>query len=343
MSLRSRLERLALERLLAIVDRESRPDIDLLRGISQRLSVMELNVKAFGYQLARRLAADLPPIGETAPVHAGLRSKPSVQADLEAPWARHWLAELKIPLIFHRKLWELAHVLQALWEHGLMEPGRRGLGFGCGIEPIPSYLASRGVAATVTDLAAEDARSAGWAATNQHAASLDLAFRPELVDRDAFDRLVDHRVVDMNAIPDSLAGYDFCWSVCAMEHLGSIDRGLAFVERSLATLRPGGLAVHTMEYNVVDGPTIEQGGTVLFTRSHLEALAARLAAAGHRVAPLDFDLGDGPMDRFVDVPPWSHEMPADLGPWLGDPLHMKIGFAGFVSTCFGIVVAKADG
>ena len=261
---------------------------------------------------------------------------------MESDWVAHWLAELKVPVVFHRKLWELAYVLQALHENGMIEPGRRGLVFGAGEEPIPSYLASRGVGVTVTDLAPEAAAASGWASTAQHAASLDQAHRAHLIDRASFDRLVDFRVADMNAIPADLAGYDFCWSICALEHLGSIANGLAFVENALATLKPGGVAVHTTEFNIDPrGRTIDNWPTVLFKREHFGALADRLRAAGHEVAPLDFDIGDKPMDRFIDLPPWSHDMPAEWLAWHGEGAHLKVAFDGFVSTCFGLVVRKA--
>ena len=232
-------------------------------------------------------------------------------------------------------------MLQALHEHGHLTKGARGLGFGCGVEPLPSYLASRGVAVTMTDLPPGEAQVAGWAATNQYAADASVAYQPHLVARERFDEKVELRHVDMNAIPPDLAGYDFCWSICALEHLGTIERGLAFIENAMATLRPGGLAVHTTEFNInPDGPTIDNWPTVLFQRRHMEALAARLTEQGHDVAPLDFALGDGPLDRFIDLPPFHHDLSPALAEWLGAPLHLKVAVDGFAATCFGVIVRK---
>jgi hypothetical protein len=95
---------------------------------------------------------------------------------------------------------------------------------------------------TVTDMAPEEVRSKGWMNTDQHATTIDMLFMPHLIDRLTFDRNVALRYVDMKAIPSDLKDYDFCWSVCALEHLGSIAEGLAFVRNSPATLRPGGVA-----------------------------------------------------------------------------------------------------
>lgn len=316
------------------------PNLSELSMAIHNIPAAHLSLKFFGYELARSLAADLP-VRETRERHVGLATKLSTQADMATDWVEHWCGKLQVPRVMHRKIWELAYVLQAFAENGHLAPGARGLGFGCGQEPIASYLASRGVAVTVTDLDADRAQAEGWADTGQHAASLEKAFHPHLVDRETFDRLVSHRVADMNAIPTELRGYDFCWSVCALEHLGSIAEGMRFIEASLETLRRGGVAVHTTEFNVnPDGPTIDNWPTVLFQRRHFEELAERLRAAGHDVAPSNWDLGDGPMDRFIDLPPWGHDLPAAYAKWHGEGAHLKLGLDGFVSTCVGIVVRK---
>lgn len=318
------------------------PNLSELNIAVRNISAANLNLKFFGYELGRKLAAALPPPVDTAARTVGLACKPSTQADMESDWVAHWCGQLLTPVLYHRKLWELAYVLQAIHDAGHMRAGAKGLGFGCGEEPIPSYLASHGVTVTVTDLEAAEAQAAGWARTNQHAASLDQAFQPRMIDRTDFDRLVDLRFVDMNAIPADLTGYDFCWSICAFEHLGSIEQGLAFVENSLATLRPGGLAVHTTEFNIdPSAPTIDHWPSVLFKREHFTALAERLWAKGHNVAPLDFDIGDKPMDRFIDLPPWGHDLPPELSKWHGTGEHLKVGVDGFISTCFGLIIHKA--
>lgn len=326
----------------ARINAEGQPNFGALNLATRNLDLTNLTLKFFGYELARSFAAALPPRSDTVARHVGLQSKASTQIDMEGDWVAHWCRQLQIPVVFHRKLWELAYVLQALHEEGHLRDGARGLGFGCGQEPIPSYLASRGITVTVTDLRPDEAQAAGWAATNQHATSLDQAFQPHMVDRATFDCLVGLEYVDMNAIPGHLAGYDFCWSVCALEHLGSIQQGLDFIANSLGPLRPGGLAVHTTEYNIVsDGPTIDNWPTVLFQRKHLIALAERLRAEGHYVAPLNFDIGDKPLDRFIDLPPWGHDLPAELSTWHGHGAHLKVGVDGFAATCFGVIVRKA--
>lgn len=318
------------------------PNMNPLAFRLRNLDAMALNLKFFGYELAKALAAALPNRADLRPAPVGLCCKPSTQADMESDWAAYWLAELKVPVVFHRKLWEFAYMLQALWERGMLEPGRRGLGFGCGTEPLPSYLASLGVDVTVTDLAPEASIDLGWSTTNQHTATLEHAFKPELVEREAFHRHVSLAYVDMNAIPPDLQGYDFCWSICALEHLGSIAKGLDFVQNSLDTLKPGGVAVHTTEFNFAsDEETIDNWPTVLFLRRHFMELANRLNGLGHEVAELDFSVGDRPMDRFIDLPPWDHDMNDYMrANWGAGHVHLKLSVDGFPSTCFGLVIRK---
>ena len=215
-----------LKILSEITTAEKYPNVNPLWEIAKDIDFIRLNLKFYGYDLARRLAAALPPRPHLQASKVHLPWKPSTQLDLSSDWAAYWTRQLKIALVFHRKVWELAYVLQTLHDHNLIRPGARGIGFGCGTEPIPSYLASRGVEVTITDIPPEDQASKGWAETAQHAASLQNCLFPDLVSSEVFQERARIAYVDMNAIPDSLKDYDFCWSICALEHLGSIlERG----------------------------------------------------------------------------------------------------------------------
>jgi len=303
-------------------------------------AILRQTVKYFGYQLAIQLAADLPIRNGLERARIGLNWKPSTQEDLESDWVAYWLGELKLPVIFHRKLWEYAYVLQAVYEHGLLRPGARALGFGCGEEPIASYLASQGVDTLVTDLETEIAKSAGWLDSNEHSSTLESSFKKDLVDRPVFDKLVKHRFVDMNSIPSDLVGYDFCWSICSMEHLGSTRHGIDFVINTMKTLRSGGISVHTTEFNFNnDEQTLDNNPhCVLFQKKHFAQLAEELTNKGYEVFPLDFFVGNKPLDSFIDVPPYGSHWPE--GDSAGQSIvtaHIKSAVAGYASTCFGII------
>lgn len=237
---------------------------------------------------------------------------------------------------YHRKLWEWTYIWAAFAHYGVLRPGARVLGFGVGQEHLPAAFAGRGVSVTATDAPSEIGEVQGWATTNQHSNNREPMFKDNLVDREQFDRLVSFEVVDMNAIPSTLRGFDGCWSSCALEHLGSIDAGLDFIENSLATLAPGGVAVHTTEFNLSSNEeTFDQNNLALFRRQDIERLVLRLVGAGHEVAPLKLHPGSIPVDEHIDLPPYSMpHLP-------GSPPHLKLEIAGYVTTSIGLIVRKS--
>lgn len=228
----------------------------------------------------------------------------------------------------HRKIWEWCYITQALWERGKLRAGSKGLGFAVGVEPLAPLFASSGCDIVATDLDHDAAAQAGWVASNQHADGAEQLNLRGLCSPDVFARSVHFRNVDMNAIPGDLRQFDFLWSSCALEHLGSLRHGMAFVENAMACLAPGGVAVHTTELNCdSDEQTIETGGSVIYRKRDLLELAARLADLGYHVQPLDFHLGDTPADAHVDDAPYT-------------TTHLKLRIGPFASTSFGMIVSK---
>jgi SAM-dependent methyltransferase len=251
------------------------------------------------------------------------------QDSFDQPYFATWIDRLGLGRSYHRKNWEFVFICQALSERGAIQAGSRALGFGVGLEPLSAYFAAQGCEVVATDLPPERAAALGWTETQQHAAGLEALRRPRICDADAFDARVSFRVCDMNAVPDDLDGFDFCWSACALEHLGSIDAGLSFIERSLDCLRPGGWAIHTTEFNLSSNDaTLTEGATVLYRRRDIEALVERLTAQGHQVAPLDLTEGQAPVERYIDVPPYR-EMP-----------HLRLLLEGYVTTSVGLIIRK---
>jgi len=252
------------------------------------------------------------------------------EAQLTSPAFRYWIDRIGERFRLHRKFWEHAYVIQALYERGMLTEGKRGLGFAVGQEPLPSLFASLGCQITATDLHAEDERSRPWAETGQHASGLQGLNARGLCPPEQFDRLVSYRSVDMNAIPDDLTGYDFTWSSCSFEHCGSIELGRRFMRRQLDCLKPGGVAVHTTEFNLSsnDG-TIREGSTVIFRRRDIEAIVRDLKEDGHQVEPLRLDVGRRELDRHVDRPPYSEDR------------HLRLELMPYAATSIGMIVVKS--
>lgn len=237
-------------------------------------------------------------------------------------------AALGFPAREHRKVWEFVWILATLRAAGLLRSGIRALGFGVGHEPLPAYFASLGIEVLATDAPPEVVAGQGWDSTGQHAAALQALHQPHLVADAELARLVRFSPVDMNHIPATLGGFDFCWSACALEHLGSLEHGMRFIEASLATLKPGGIAVHTTEFNLSSNDrTAESPDLSLYRKRDIEGLFERLVAAGHEPLPLNLHPGAAALDEHVDLPPYS-------------PMHLKLEMRHHVCTSIGIAVRR---
>lgn len=240
---------------------------------------------------------------------------------------RSWCEQLATPPDKRRKLWEHVFILAALDQNNMLNAGNSGIGFGTGEEPLPSYFAKLGINVMATD--APDDCADIWSISRQHAESAETLFHENIVEREKFAHHVTHSLVDMNSIPPDLQDYDFCWSACALEHLGSIEKGLQFIENSLDCVKPGGLIVHTTEFNLDSNEeTVENKALSIFRRKDIERLLRKLASAGHEVFPLNLWPGDDMLDKYFDLPPYS--LP-----------HLKLQLDGFTMTSLGIIVRKA--
>ena len=234
------------------------------------------------------------------------------------------------PPALARKLWELVFIAQSLFERGLLTSGRRGLAFGVGREPLPALFASLGCAIVATDQGTDGARRAGWQQTDQHAAGLDALAFPQICAPEVFSKQVTFEPVDMNDIPRKFCGgFDFCWSTCSLEHLGSLEHGLSFIESAMDTLKEGGVAIHTTEFNLSSNDdTYESRDLSLYRRRDIQELVARLIRAGHDPEPIDFDPGEALIDGYVDLPPYRHEP------------HLRLRIGEYDCTSIGIIISR---
>ena len=247
---------------------------------------------------------------------------------LRPMWAA---ADEQREVMLHRKMWEWLFIAEALRERDMLTAGCTGLGFGVGREPLVALFADAGCDIVATDQPHESAVATGWTdSAVEWAGGLEDLNEFGLCATDDFVQRVAYRPLDMTAVPADLTGFDFAWSSCALEHLGTLGAGMDFVDASLTCLRPGGVAVHTTEYLVSSNDaTVEAGGTVFYRRRDIEELVARLGRAGHEV-DMDYTLGATPEDEHVDVPPYSD-------------VHLRTELAGHVTTSLALIVTKGSG
>ncbi len=225
---------------------------------------------------------------------------------------------------FHRKQWEYIYILRALEQFGLLHPNKTGIGFGCGKEPLAVVMAKFGLNITVTDIPPFDTSDSHWGSSS----AMDL-FYGGICSEEQYVKHVSFRAVDMNNIPNDLGLYDFVWSCCALEHLGSLKAGMDFIVNSTKCLKPGGIAIHTTEINMSsDEETLESPGLSLYRRRDLLDLQNRLVDIGCSVLPMNFYSGDLPEDKYIDLPPYKQE------------IHLKLMIEKFAITSFGLVLRK---
>jgi Methyltransferase domain len=259
-----------------------------------------------------------------------MRSQLCTQNSLSTVEYQRWATLFGNANHMHRKIWEWSFICEALNESGVLRPGSHGLGFAVGEEPLTSIFASHGAQILATDLDVNHAATQGWSLTGQHAKNKDILNKKGLCEPALFDRLVDFDFVDMNAIPSNYNNlFDFVWSSCALEHLGSLDNGLNFIIESLKTLKKGGIAVHTTEFNICsDNMTIETGATVLYRKKDILNLCNRINQEGYIIDDINWDYGTGALDYFVDIPPYKHNP------------HLKFKIQDFIVTSIGLIIRK---
>jgi len=243
--------------------------------------------------------------------------------------------ELQIaPNHYHRKCWEYYFVAKGVNAAGLLREGTRGICFGAGREILISYFARHGCNITATDLEPDEMTKANWMDTNQHADSLADLLYPQICPPDLFYSHVDFQYADMNSISDSFMQeqYDFSWSCCAFEHLGSIEQGKQFILNQMKCLKPGGVALHTTEFNIMsDVLTIDNTPTVLFRKCDIEEIARQLRNDGHTIE-INYSAGVGCVDGYVDIPPYMQK---------ADSWHLRLLLNKYIITSIGLFITKA--
>ena len=84
----------------------------------------------------------------------------------------------------------------------------------------------------------------------------------------------------------------------------------------MGCLAPGGIAVHTTEFNLdSDQHTVASGPTVAFRRRDIAALLEMVTSSGHSARPFAVGARHGVLDKVIDVPPYHHSsLVLRLGP-----------------------------
>ena len=232
----------------------------------------------------------------------------------------------------HRKMWEWCAISQSLAERGYLSEGKKGMGFAVGLEPLPSLFAAQGVQVIASDLVSAE-NAALWGDTGQLGDSLQAIRWPDIVKENDFFNRVQFQNVDMNNLAGlPLQSLDFLWSSCAFEHLGSLHKGLEFVWNAMDLLKPGGIAVHTTEFNTTSNQnTVETGDSVIYRQIDIEEFNRNLRIKSCAIENLCFDAGSENDDLAFDYEPfYTHGRE-----------HVKLHLLGHVTTSILLIIRKA--
>eukprot|EP01102_Stenamoeba_stenopodia_P021206 TRINITY_DN847_c0_g1_i4.p1 TRINITY_DN847_c0_g1~~TRINITY_DN847_c0_g1_i4.p1 ORF type:complete len:349 (+),score=61.99 TRINITY_DN847_c0_g1_i4:127-1173(+) len=270
------------------------------------------------------------------PETEGVWCKPCSAADFRTDWYQYLVKKSQMdPDRLHRKFWEIIYLYYVIDEFIDCSKGARGLVFAAGNEPTVSYLASKGCRIVATDMDTDKVGSE-WKDTNQFANSKKQLYSPiNDLDETTFNKRVSYRPVDLNHIPttDLTKGgsteFDFVWSLCSIEHVGTISLGQRAILNSMELLKPGGIAFHTVEFTLSSSQeTLETGNIVLWRKQDVEVLIRDLRTLGYKPFPITFHAGTDVVDQVPDVPPYK-EHP-----------HLKLLLANHIVTSFAIIVQK---
>ena len=175
------------------------------------------------------------------------------------------LNELREPARFHRKQWEFASIFEALGEYGFLDSGATGLSMGGGRERLLYSLANHLGSLVVTDL--YDPETNWECARTGNPEEYVKADPPFLSD---LSRITVRRA-DMRSLPFSSESFDFCYSTCAMEHIGGRLDFLQHFREVDRVLKEGGIYIFTTEFHY--GPeVIEDPGNFVFSWEYLKDL-----------------------------------------------------------------------
>ena len=233
----------------------------------------------------------------------------------------------------NRKLWEWALILETARISDLLKEGKRALGFAVGQEPIPAVLAKYGLSVLASDKHTE--KSDAWIHTKEHMGAMSDLFLPEVVDNEVLTQLVECKHIDMNHIPSDLGLFDFIWSSCAIEHLGTPAKGLEFVLNSVEMLKPGGVAIHTTELELTQKKvTVDYGNCAVYRLEDLHELEFTVRELGYKMELNTFVAMSSPKDRWISrIPLVGVDKTKDLA-------HLKLAIADSISTSFSLVIQK---
>lgn len=171
--------------------------------------------------------------------------------------------ELKEFPRFHRKQWEFAIIFLALRRLGFLNEKSIGLSMGGGNERVLYSIARHIKKLFVTDLYSD---STGWdCARTDDPTDFIRSSKPFEVD----DSKIEALRMDMRDLQFEDNTFDFCYSSCAIEHIGEYEDFIKHFNEVNRCLKDGGVYVLTTEFQF-GSETIKDPNNYLFSPKYLK-------------------------------------------------------------------------
>lgn len=173
--------------------------------------------------------------------------------------------ELREPAKLHRKQWEFAMIFLTLKKYGLIENTKTGLSLGGGNERVLYAIGNHVKTLYVTDL--YDQNTSWDCARTEDPDEFIKASKPFPVD----DGKLQAIRMDMRFLDFDNNTFDFCYSSCAIEHIGEDNDFLQHLNEVNRVLKEGGIYVLTTELQFGE-KTIPDQNNYVFNKEHLSNL-----------------------------------------------------------------------
>lgn len=175
------------------------------------------------------------------------------------------LEELKENARFHRKQWEFAMIFLALRKYGFLTGDKTGLSVGGGNERVLYSIANQVKKLVVTDLYDENT---SWdCARTGDPKEFIINSKPFPVD----DNKITALRMDMRNLQFEDNTFDFCYSSCAVEHIGDFDDFVQHFDEVYRCLKEDGIYVFTTEFQF-GKTTIKDPNNYIFSPEYLEKI-----------------------------------------------------------------------
>ncbi len=228
---------------------------------------------------------------------------------------------------FHRKQWEFAMIIQTLRDHGKLETGSLGLSMGGGKELVAYAIARHVRQLVITDL--YEMNTSWDCAKTESPDEFIRQNKPFPVDDEKLKALrMDMRDLQF---PDNT--FDFCYSTCAVEHIGRREDFLKHFNEVARVLKDDGVYVFTTEV-LYDNEPIRDEHNYVFSFPFLTGILAEsgLVAEGQFDARISHHLIHRPIPSNLNR--LSHSQEANVaGKILQESVHLQLMRGKYPFTC----------